>query len=425
MHILILNQTFYPDSAATAQHMWDFAQFMVAKGHRVTALASRNVYGTDRRAFPAREVVDGVEIVRVGGTAYGKKRLLYRLADFGSFYLSAAIKLFRMPAPDVLIALTTPPMISTLGLLRCRLPWRRAKGRPRFIYYMMDVYPEAAVASGFLNPRGLSNWFLSNLTGMTLAKSDAIITLGRDMTKLLTMHYGAHRLGNRFSIISPWADGDHLFPLRRVDNDLLNGYGLADCFNIFYSGNLGVAHDLDTILRAIELTRDIPKLCWVFTVSGRRVDQLRAAIESNQWQHVRVLHYCDRDVLNQSLNMASVHLVSELPAFTGIVVPSKLFGSMAVGRPTIMIGPADCECSRILVEHQAGFVIPNGDAEQLVSLLNSLLDDPKTCERMGNNARQTFLKYYDRSLACQRLEQVVCGTAGQAPAASTTAGLNR
>lgn len=416
MHILILNQTFYPDSAATAQHMWDFAQFMVAKGHRVTALASRNVYGTDRRAFAAREVVNGVEIVRVGGTAYGKKRLLYRMADFTSFYVSAAMELFRMPAPDVLLALTTPPMISALGLMRCRLPWGQGKERPRFVYYVMDVYPEAAVASGVLRRWGLPNRFLTALTARTLAKSDAIITLGSDMAELLRAHYGARRLGDRLHIVSPWADGEQLFPLPRQQNNLLREHGLSDSFNIVYSGNIGVAHDLETILHAIELTRATPGLCWVFIVSGARVSQLQAAVDTNRWTHVRILLYREREELNQSLNMADVHLVSELPAFAGIVLPSKLFGSMAVGRPIVMVGPANCECARIITEFAAGIVVPNGKSQDLVATLQSLRDDPAERDRLGANARQAFLKHYDRSLVCERLERLVCAAPSGAPA---------
>src|SRR5690242_9472264 len=103
MHVLILNQTFYPDVAATAQHMWDLARHLENQGHRVTALASRNIYGTDRSAGAAYEKLGGIEIHRVGGTALGKRSLLTRLADFASFYVAAAWRLRQLPAPDVIL----------------------------------------------------------------------------------------------------------------------------------------------------------------------------------------------------------------------------------------------------------------------------------------------------------------------------------
>src|SRR4051794_2018887 len=116
MHVLILNQTFYPDIAATGQHMWDLARFLDARGHRVTAVTSRNFYGTDRQHARGHERVGrAIEIRRVRGTRFGKRTHLGRILDFGSYYLAAAWELQHLQAPDVILALTSPPMVATLG----------------------------------------------------------------------------------------------------------------------------------------------------------------------------------------------------------------------------------------------------------------------------------------------------------------------
>jgi colanic acid biosynthesis glycosyl transferase WcaI len=123
VHVLILNQTFWPDVAATAQLMWDLARHLDRRGHRVTAVASRHFYGTDREIPAARERVGNIRIRRVRGTGFGKGSslgTLGRLSDFASFYAAAAVELTRVddPPPDVILALTSPPMIATLAALR-------------------------------------------------------------------------------------------------------------------------------------------------------------------------------------------------------------------------------------------------------------------------------------------------------------------
>ena len=414
MRILILNQTFYPDVAATAQHMWDLARRLRAAGHEVTAIASRNVYGSAKTGFPARETTGGIQIIRVGGTALGKRTALHRMADFASFYLGAGWKLLRVPAPDVIIALTSPPMISALAGLVTYLRRAPAGGRIRFIYYVMDVYPDAAIASGMFRPRGLADRVFSLITRRTLARADAIIALGRDMKELLLRRYGAKACGEKIQIVTPWADGKELFPIEKGQNPLAAKLGLADTFNVVYSGNFGVAHDGETIAQAIELTRDDAGLTWLFIGGGKRLLELAAEAQAKGWRHVRILPYQPRELLNESLNLADVHLVTQLPAFTGIVVPSKLFGIMAVGRPTIMVGPANCEVSRILQENAAGIVIANGDAAGLVAAISRYRSDPQIRHTQSGNARQAFTEVYNATVMCGRLLQAVNGATCQA-----------
>ncbi|HEV2293757.1 MAG TPA: glycosyltransferase family 4 protein [Tepidisphaeraceae bacterium] len=412
MHVLILNQTFYPDVAATAQHMWDLARHLDRHGHRVTALASRTLYGTDRPAGPAHERIGAIEIHRVRGTGLGKRSLAARATDFASFYAAAGAKLQQLPAPDVILALSSPPMIAALGMMQKQFRVGEGGRRPRFVYHVMDLYPDAAVASGLFRCGGVTHRALGGITGQTLRAADAVIALGRDMRQRILARYRRHVSHERIHVVPPWADGRELFPLARADNPLAAQLGLRDTFNVVYSGNLGVAHDVTTIIQAIEMSPADAQLRWVFIGGGNGFDRIREQSARANWPHVHILPYKDRHVLNQSLNLADVHLVSQGPAFVGLVVPSKLFGIMAVGKPTIMIGPGEAECARILVEHDAGIVIPNGDAGQLTAAIQRLSADPDAARAMGRRARHAFDRHYDREIACERimsmLEQI-CG----------------
>ncbi|MGB7158481.1 MAG: glycosyltransferase family 4 protein [Tepidisphaeraceae bacterium] len=407
MHVLILNQTFYPDVAATAQHMWDLAQHLAAGGHRVTALTSRHLYGTSQSAGEPFERIGTIEIHRVGGTAYGKGGLAKRAADFGSFYAAAALKLQQLPAPEVILALTSPPMIAALAMLQKQ--FRRTDGgrAPRFVYHVMDLYPDAAVASGVLRAGGLPDRAFGRVTAQTLGAADAIIALGRDMRERILARYRRHVRPERIHVVPPWADGRELYPIEKSDNPLAAELGVRDTFNVVYSGNLGIAHDVQTIVGAIDLTAGNDRLRWLFIGGGKGLGQLREQATRARWPHVRILPYQPRELLNQSLNLADVHLVSQLPPFVGLVVPSKLFGIMAVAKPTIMVGPADAECSRILTEHAAGVVVPNGDAQKLATTIERLSADPESSDALGRRAREAFDRHYDREIACARIAAIL------------------
>ncbi|MFI5379725.1 MAG: glycosyltransferase family 4 protein [Tepidisphaerales bacterium] len=409
MHVLILNQPFYPEVAATAQLMWDLAQDMEQHGHAVTAICSRHVYGTDQSHAKTHENIGRIEIRRVGGTRFGKQHLVGRMSDFLSFYATAFIEMQKMPAPDVILALSSPPMISLLGVIKRLFGQRRHGGRVRLVYHVMDLYPDAAIAMGVLTPRSIVGRVMSRLTRFTLDNSNGIIALGRDMAGLISRRYGIPRSSPHLHVIPPWSDGHQLYPMPKSESTLARHWGITDTFNLVYSGNLGMAHDVETMAGAIERLKDDTALRWLFIGGGNRFQAMQERAGQSGWKNVNFYPYQDRDALLQSLNVADVHLVSQLPAFTGIVVPSKLYGIMAVGRPSIMIGPADAECSRTITENNAGCVVPIGDVDRLVARIRELRENEPLRQQMGRRAREAFERLYDRPIACGRIRQVLEG----------------
>jgi len=407
MRVTILNQTFHPDVAATAQHMWDLARFLVDRGHRVTAVAGDAVYGSTRRLEAGHSTVDGVDVRRVRQTAFGKRNIAGRVADFASFYVAAHAALRELPPADVVLALTSPPMIALLAVWQRQLA-RTGDDRPvAFVHHLMDLYPDAAIAMDVMRPTSALARATGRLTRLTLDRADGIVYLGDDMAELVARRYGVRVDDPRVSIVTPWADGRELTPLSPDANPLRRELGLAGTFNVVYSGNLGMAHDAETMADAVDATAHDHGLRWVFIGDGRRMNGMRDRAERSGWPHARFLPYQPREQLNWSLNLADVHLTSQLPAFTGIVVPSKLFGAMAVGKPSIMVGPADAEVSRVLTRNDAGLVVPVGDAAGLVAAVRRLRHDAAMRQRMGENARAAFERDHDRDVCCGRIERVL------------------
>src|ERR1051325_5777238 len=251
MHVLIINQTFYPDIAATAQLMWDLAQSLSAGGNRVSVVTSRVAYGRKDRFAPF-ERVGRIEIHRGAQTSFATASTMGRACDFLSFYPTQLLKISSLGAPDAVVVLSSPPMVGMLGMLAKE--FAAAGRKPRFVSYIMDLYPDAALAMGLLQEGSGPHRLLWRMTQRTLSVLDAIIVPGRGVMQRVVDVYGQHR--SKINVVSSWADSRELTPLPKSDNPLATELGLADSFNVVYSGNLGLAHDVDTLIRAIEKMRN-------------------------------------------------------------------------------------------------------------------------------------------------------------------------
>ena len=130
-----------------------------------------------------------------------------------------------------------------------------------------------------------------------------------------------------------------------------------------YSGNLGLAHSFDEFLEAARRLRDRPDIVFLFVGDGPRKGEVQAARDSEGLTNIRLLDYVPRDWLHASLSLADVHLISMRPEMTGIVVPGKLYGAMAAGRPVVFVGPEHCESADTIRNAGCGFTLPTGDAQ--------------------------------------------------------------
>src|SRR5437868_8766008 len=221
MRLIILNQFFYPDHSATSQLMTDLAESLVTGGAEVTALAGRGRYNGGGGLLK-REAYRGARVERAWSTGFGKGSPVGRLTDYLTFYLGAALKLFSLPRHDVVMALTTPPLIGLLALAACR-----ARGM-RFVALVQDVYPDVGVALGTFRRGGFVTGLLDRLNRLVLGSAERVIVLGDCMREVVASEGVA---GERIDVIHNWADGEKIFPLADgEENPFAAGQALAGRF---------------------------------------------------------------------------------------------------------------------------------------------------------------------------------------------------
>jgi glycosyltransferase involved in cell wall biosynthesis len=377
MRILLLNQFFYPDSAATSQLLTDLARALAAAGHSVRVICGRSSYAEpDSRNPPA------VQIARTPGLPF-TRGLLARAFSYVTFLAGALCRGLLGPRPHLILTLTTPPALGVCG------SFLKTVFRARHFIWEMDLYPDIAVDLGVLRPR---SWF-TRLMGASFdrarLKADGIIVLGDCMRRRL-IRRGIPAA--RIHVADNWADGAEIFPLP---------FPASGPLHILYSGNLGLAHDVDTIRAAIHHFRSDGRFHFFFAGAGPHRNALESFCRDNT--HVRFSGYRPRHELAAAFGECHIGLVTQKPETLGSVVPSKTYGLMAAGRPILYIGPRDATPALIIERFHCGWQISPGDIVALIALLERLALDPDLVSRAGERGRAAFLRHYDLPLGVARV----------------------
>lgn len=395
MKVLLLNQFFPPDLAPTGQMAAELAEDLVASGIEVTALASRGRY-LGGRVLTRRERFRGIDVVRVAATSLGKRTLLHRAVDYASFYLTASAALATLPRHDVVIALTTPPLIAATGLLA------RLLKRSRLVYWIQDLYPEVAVAFGALRPRSAAARSMAAVSRAVLRRADRVVALGEAM-RARCIAAGAR--AERTVVIPNWADAAAVTPVAHAENPLRRDLADGARAVVMYSGNMGRAHDMATLVEAARLLADRRDVRFVFAGDGVR----RAEVESaaSKLPNVRLSAYQARERLSESLSAGDLHLVSLAAEVEGLLEPSKVYGIMAAGRPALYVGPPGSEVARTIAAERCGAVFPNGDASGLARRIRELVDDAAGRSELGARGRAALEERYSRSVTTGRWIQLL------------------
>jgi glycosyltransferase involved in cell wall biosynthesis len=210
----------------------------------------------------------------------------------------------------------------------------------------------------------------------------------------------------RVSVIPNWVDTSRLVP-RGKSNDWSRHIGVDGKFVVMHSGNVGHAQDLDSLVRAGTFLRDLHDLEIFVIGSGARHNELVALADLLEVGQVRFMYYQPRDLLPQSLSAADVHVVGLAPGLAGYVVPSRLYGILAVARPVIVAADAESETAQVVESVGCGVVVPSGRPELLARAIRDAHDGKFDLEAMGARGREWVEREADRSVAVRRYRDLL------------------
>jgi len=328
-----------------------------------------------------------VKFMQCGGAAFSRGKV-GRVVSYASFLIGAAIRGIREPRPELVVTMTTPPLISLVGTLL-----KTVRGSRHFIWEM-DVYPDIAVDLNVLEQECFVTRFVGILADFSRRRADGIIVLGEDMKSRLV---GRGIPEHMILVAENWADGNEIVPSPFPDGPLV----------VHYSGTLGLSHELHTISEGMRQLRDNDRFRFVFVGGGARRAQLEGFCREQRILNAEFRHYTSRSALGQSLAEGHIGLVTQLPKTSGAVVPSKTYGIMAAGRPMLYVGPENATPSLVLQRHECGWRIEPGDVPGMVRLRIRLEQDRSLVREAGARARRAFEDHYDRPIGVARVLSIL------------------
>jgi glycosyltransferase involved in cell wall biosynthesis len=390
LRILLLNQCFYPDVVSTAQHLTDLATALTARGHDVTVIASDRGYDDPATRFKRREIWSGVDIIRIPSLSFGKNNRWRRAANFASFLFVCSLRLLTLRRFDVVVALTSPPLISFLGALFVKL-----RGC-RFCFWVMDLNPDEAIAAGWLDEKSVASRVLQRLLNYSLEVASRTVVLDRFM-KERVIAKGVDPA--RIAVVPPWSHDDHVQFSTMGREEFRLRHGLAEKFVVMYSGNHSPCHPLDTLLDAARALHDRPEI--VFSFIGGGSEQIKVRELAAHLPNVKCLPYQPLNELSSSLSAADLHVVVMGDEFVGIVHPCKVYNIMSIGAPTLYIGPTPSHVTDIASQQQGKFFITNhGDVDGVTAAI---------VEAMQQHERQPIIAFAKHTLLPQLIDVIETG----------------
>lgn len=386
MKIIFVNRYFHPDQSATSRMVSNLAFMLAAEGYEVAALAGRGRRDGGAASPPARERVDGVEITRVRAVGVDRNRMVWRLLDDLLFHVLTAFRLLLIARRgDICVVCTDPPLHSVSAAPAIAL--RRA----RMVNWVMDLFPEVAIELGVVRRRGLGARAALALRDASLRAAALIVCpIGAMRDRLAAQGADPARL----AVVGHWSDETEIAPVARAGNPLRREWGFGDELVIGYSGNFGRAHDFTTLIDAAEMLAGEPGVRFLLIGDGARRAWVEAEVARRGLGNVTFKPLQPREALSRSMCAADVHIVTLKPALESCIVPSKFYGVLAAGRPTLFIGDSGGEVARVARAAACGESVEIGDAAGLVRHIRALRDDPARREDMGRRARRLFMAQY-------------------------------
>jgi glycosyltransferase involved in cell wall biosynthesis len=400
--VVILNQYYAPDVASTGHLLHELANDLALHGNKVQVITCRPSYGPPEswQPCPKRErTAEGVRVFRMRSTRFSKDRIVGRLINSVTFLVPLFLRvLFRKRRGEVFLYTTNPPYLGIVGTVASFF-------RPHpYVLLLHDAYPQLAVWVGKIRKSGIIDRFWHFINGIMYRRARQTIVLCDAAKELVCNTYGVDP--GLVHVIPNWADGEFLTPIEKKSSPFAVRNDLVEPFTVLYSGNLGLYYEFDTILNAATILRnDNFKL--VFIGAGGVRGHIEQQIKERQLDNTLLLPHQPFDTLNESLNACDASLVTIAKGIEGISFPSKLYSSLAVGKPILAISERYSSLKSIIEHNDAGRWIELGDPDGLVKAIRNMMQDPHGTSRMGKAARDLFNRDYTLQSSASKYSTVL------------------
>lgn len=307
-------------------------------------------------------------------------------------YIVQAFRWSRRWSPEIpVLVFSNPPLAPWLTYLL-----KKTQGR-RYFVMVHDVYPDLLVGLEKIRPSNpiVSMW--RGLNRIAYENAELVMTLGDHMADRIGDQVEISRTpATNIAVIPPWSDTDKIRPLPKEENGFAVTHDLLNKTVVMYSGNMGLGHDIETILEAANRARDRVDLHFMFIGGGPKWSLVDAAIQSENFPNVTLLGWQPEEILPYSLAAADLAVVSIEKGVEGISIPSKAFSFLAAGVPLLLLSRRNSELAALIDQNRCGWIVEPGAVEGFMGVLDSVLKRPLETADFKQNSRRTGIRVGSR-----------------------------
>jgi glycosyltransferase involved in cell wall biosynthesis len=317
---------------------------------------------------------------------------------------------------DYVFTISQPPILGGMLGVYGKNTLRTIDGeKPRLVYCIQDFNPEQTMAVGYVKI-GLILKAAMWIDKRSCAKSDLVITVGRDLEQTLIKRFGNKDVP-KHTIINNWIDEKEIHPLAADCEGVEKfneTYGLKDKFVIMYSGNIGLYYDLDGLIKVMAKfkeakTPDGREVVFAFVGAGAMLKKLEEYKEEHSLDNIVFIPYQDKDKLIYSLNAADVHWCVNAKGIKGVSCPSKFYGIAGVGKPVIGVLEKDAEIERLISEIGCGKIAEPGDYDAIEEIVNWFINHAGESEiaEMGRRAHEYLMSHLTKNISISKYKRAL------------------
>jgi len=403
----IVCQLFYPELVSTGQTLTELAEELSSQGLKLKVIASQPTVLGKSKKVPKLIEYNNISVVRTWSTRLSKLTFFGKLINLTTFFITASFEVLLHDRKVPLLLLTNPPYLSVLGRLS-KLFYKTNYG-----VLLFDIMPEQAELLNIIKQKGLLSKIWRKINHFSYLKASYVIVLSKDMLEGAIEN--ANLIGSRYEdecrkkteIIHVWSDDRIIKPVPKNDSVMAKQLNVGNKFVIQYSGNHGRFHDIETLMKIAETMRNDNRVKFQFIGEGYKKRIVDSIKKEKHLNNVYSNTYVSKDMLSDSLAMADVGVVAQMPGQERVCYPSKLLGVMSSGRAVFAICSKNCEMAKMIEDNELGYVIENNDVESAVKMISLCLADPKMTQQRGINAFNYLQKNFTLKQAAEKYYSLI------------------
>lgn len=325
---------------------------------------------------------------------YNRSSYFLRVFSWIKYTVLAGFSMLKADNSTAIFIVSNPPLLGPAAWLVKRL-----KGTS-YIVLVYDMHPDTLVNFGVLSESSIVTKIWRWINTKVWMNADAVYTLGTVMAEKLSLQFDASTTSLGYvGVIPPWADVDKIKPIKKEENPLTIELSQKDKITVLYSGNMGVSHDIDSILKAAYILRNVTNISFVMIGEGAKWQDANDFQKKHELDNLQVLPFQPESKLPYTMPLADIALVALDVGAEGLMIPSKMFYYMAAGAAVIGICSGRNDVSEVINKASCGLTVEPQQSEKLAEKIKMLASDADLLSKYKLNARNAALTNYSRK-AC-------------------------